>query len=195
MHNIFLIGLSGSGKSTIGRMLAERLGKPFIDIDALIEQTCGERISTIFARHGEDYFRDCESRLFARIVQEEHAAVVSTGGGIVVRPENRALLRGLGVSIYLSLDPKTALERLKLQQAQILAAGESPEIRPLLAKADPLAALQDLLATRAEWYGDAHYTCLTSGKSPEQVTQELIAMLVATGELSGIPPILRHLHV
>lgn len=195
MHNIFLIGLSGSGKSTIGRMLAERLGKPFIDIDALIEQACGERISTIFARHGEDYFRDCESRLFARTVQEEHAAVISTGGGIVVRPENRALLRGFGVSIYLSLDPETALEHLKLQHAETLAGGESPEIRPLLAREDPLAALQDLLATRAEWYEDAHYTCLTKGKSPEQVTQELIAMLIATGELSGGTPILRRLHV
>ncbi len=195
MHNIFLIGLSGSGKSTIGRMLAERLGKPFIDIDALIEQACGERISTIFARHGEDYFRDCESRLFARIVQEEHAAVIATGGGIVVRRENCALLRSHGVSIYLSLDPETALERLKLQHTQTLAGGESPEIRPLLAKPDPLAALQDLLTTRAEWYEDAHYTCLTSGKSPEQVAQELIAMLIATGELGGIPPILRHLRV
>ncbi|MFL5626395.1 MAG: 3-dehydroquinate synthase [Ktedonobacteraceae bacterium] len=195
MHNIYLIGLSGSGKSTIGHMLAARLGKPLIDIDALIEKECGERISTIFAQHGEDYFRDCESRLFAQVAQAGQSAVVAAGGGIVVRPENRALLRTSGLSIYLALDPETALVRLKLQHIRALEGGEVPEIRPLLAKPDPLAALQDLLATRAEWYGDAHYTCLTGGRTPEQVTQELIAMLIATGELGSMPPILRHLHV
>lgn len=195
MYNIYLIGISGSGKSSVGRMLAQRLGKPLIDIDALIEKECGERISTIFARHGEDYFRDCESRLFAQVAQAEQSAVIATGGGIVVRPENRALLRTSGLSIYLELDPETALARLKLQHSRALAGGEIPEIRPLLAKPDPLAALQDLLATRASWYEEAHYTCSTHDKSVERITQELVAMLIATGELGGIPPILRHLHV
>ncbi|MFL5697040.1 MAG: shikimate kinase, partial [Ktedonobacteraceae bacterium] len=67
MQNVFLIGLSGSGKSTVGGILAERLGKPLIDIDALIEKECAKPISTIFSQHGEDYFRSCESRIFTHI--------------------------------------------------------------------------------------------------------------------------------
>lgn len=195
MHTIFLIGLSGSGKSTIGRKLAERLGIPLIDIDALIEKECGERISTIFAERGEDYFRACESRLLARVAQKDQAAVIATGGGIVMRPENRALLRTHGVSIYLSVDPETALERLKRQQAAALADGVPPEIRPLLATTDALAALQNLLAIRAQWYEEARYTCSTRAKSAERITSEIIALLIATGELDGTAPMVRHLQV
>ncbi len=189
MHTIFLIGLSGSGKSTVGRMLAERLNAPFIDIDVLLEKECGERISTIFAQRGEDYFRDCESRLLAQAVQNEQGAVIATGGGIVLRPESRALLRSHGVSIFLSVDPQTALERLRHQGGAELA------IRPLLATADPLAALQDLLKKRSQWYEEARYTISTQARSVERITQEIIAQLIARGELDGGEPIVRRLHV
>src|SRR5437867_1568602 len=137
MHNIFLIGLSGSGKSTVGGILAERLSKPFYDIDVLIEKECGKPIPAIFAQDGEDYFRSCESHILAEIAQTEEDAVIATGGGIVTRPENRSLMRRQGVCIYLSVDPITAFERLKAQQAQALANGETPEIRPLLTGHDP----------------------------------------------------------
>src|SRR6266700_2747109 len=83
MHNIILIGLSGSGKSTVGRILAQRLDKPFFDLDALIESECGESVSAIFARYGEEYFRSCESRVLARVAQTEENAVIAAGGGIV----------------------------------------------------------------------------------------------------------------
>jgi len=69
MQNIFLIGLSGSGKSTVGRILAQRLGMPLYDIDALIQEECGESIATLFARYGEQYFRACESRALLKAVQ------------------------------------------------------------------------------------------------------------------------------
>src|SRR3989440_4002985 len=197
MQNVFLIGLSGSGKSTVGGILAERLGKPLIDIDALIEKECAKPISAIFSQHGEDYFRSCESRIFTHIAQARDSAVIATGGGIVTRPENRSILRELGVCIYLSVDPKTALERLTAQHTQALIDGKTPEVRPLLAGPDPLATLQNLLEARSDWYADAHFTCSTQGKSPERVAQEIIAMLISSGELIPDPPIVlvRRVHI
>src|SRR2546421_7803138 len=197
MQNVFLIGLSGSGKSTVGGILAERLGKPLIDIDALIEKECAKPISAIFSQHGEDYSRSCESRIFTHIAQARDRAVIATGGGIVTRPENRSILRERGVCIYLLVDPKTALERLTAQHTQALLDGKTPEVRPLLAGPDPLATLQNLLKARSYWYADAHFTCSTEGKSPERVAQEIIAMLISSGELSADPPIVlvRRVHI
>jgi len=198
MHNIFLTGLSGSGKSTVGRILAERLGKPLFDIDTLIEKECGTRIPAIFAHHGEDYFRTCESRILAKIAQTENAAVIATGGGIVTRPKNLALMRQQGTCVYLSVEPATALERLNLQRTSSAAeagSNESPEIRPLLAGPNPLKALQDLLRERLKRYEDAHYTCSTEGKSAERVAQEIIAMLIGAGEIAAEPPIVRRINV
>ncbi len=190
MHNIFLIGLSGSGKSTVGRILAQRLDKPFFDLDALIESECGEGVSAIFARYGEEYFRSCESRVLARVAQTEENAVIAAGGGIVTSTENRSLLRARGVCVYLSVDPETALERLNTQRTERLAQGESPEIRPLLAGSEPLKALQKLLLARSKWYEEAHFTCSTRSKSAERVAQEIIAMFISSGELVEEPHIL-----
>jgi shikimate kinase / 3-dehydroquinate synthase len=186
MHNIFLIGLSGSGKSTVGRTLAHKLNKPFFDLDALIEREFGEgaeSISAIFTRYGEEYFRSCESRVLAQIAQAEENAVIATGGGIVTKAENRSLMRTRGVCVYLLVDAETALERLNIQSADRLEKGEAPEIRPLLAGSDPLKALQRLLGDRTKWYEDAHFSCLTVNKSAERVAQEIIAMFISSGEL------------
>src|SRR5690349_17505698 len=167
--HLFLIGLSGSGKSTVGRILAHRLGKSLRDVDALIEKEYGERIPAIFARHGEDYFRALESRVLAQAVQEEDEAVIVTGGGIVARAENRVLLAQHGVRIFLHIDPHISLQRLRTQHEAELARGETPELRPLLSGPDPLATLQALLTTRLPWYQEAELTCSTAGKSAEQV--------------------------
>ena len=197
MHNIFLIGLSGSGKSTVGRILAHKLNKPFFDLDALIERECGESISTIFARFGEGYFRSCESRVLAKIAQTEENAVIATGGGIVTKEENRSLMRTRGVCVYLQADPETVLERLHTQSVERLKRGELPEIRPLLAGSDPLKALQQLLGDRSKWYEDAHFTCSTEGKSAERVAEKIIAMFISSGELVEEPHNLfvRHINV
>ena len=197
MHNIFLIGLPGSGKSTIGRILAQRLNKPFFDIDVLIERECGEHISTIFEHYGEQYFRSCESRLLAQVVQSEENAVVATGGGVITKAENRSLIRSRGVSVYLMVDPQTALDRLNRQHHEKQAQGEVPEIRPLLIGSDPLKSLRTLLQDRSIWYEDAHFTCSTLNKSTQQVAQEIIAMFISSGELVGEPPILdvQRIHV
>ncbi len=186
MHNIFLIGLSGSGKSTVGRILAHKLNKPFFDLDALIERECcegAESISAIFTRYGEEYFRLCESRVLAQIAQAAENAVIATGGGIVTKAENRLLMRTRGVCVYLLVEAEAALERLNIQSAERLEKGDSPEIRPLLAGPDPLKVLQQMLGDRSRWYEDAHFSCLTVGKSAERVAQEIVAMFISSGEL------------
>ena len=195
MHTIFLLGLSGSGKSTVGRILAERLGKPLFDIDALIEKESDKRIATIFAQQGEEHFRTLETSVLTRVASTEQSAVIATGGGIVMQRENLTLMRQHGVCIYLSVEPATALQRLLSQQATAQVNAISPEIRPLLAGSDPLTNLQNLLATRAERYEDAHFTCSTEGKDEEQVAQEIIAMLISSGEMSGIIPLVRRIQV
>src|SRR6266702_3347815 len=104
MKHLFLIGPSGSGKSTVGRLLASQLGRPLLDIDMLIEQEAGQSIPAIFARGGEDEFRACESRALANAVLTPTAAVIATGGGIVTRAENRALMSEQGTRGYLQSD-------------------------------------------------------------------------------------------
>lgn len=176
-------------------MLAGRLGKPFLDTDVLIEQECGERIPVIFARHGEEYFRTCESRMLAHAVQTPEGAIVATGGGIVVRPENRSLMAEHGIGVFLSVEPTVAVQRLHAQQEQLVAHGKLPQVRPLLAGPDPLASLQSLLAARSAWYEEADFTCSTQNKNTERVVQEIIAMLIGSSELDPLAPIVRHVQV
>ena len=193
MRHIFLIGLSGSGKSTVGRLLERDLGMPLLDIDALIEEECGERIPTIFARHGEEYFRSCESLLLDRVTRTKSGAIISTGGGIVTRAQNRALMAERGVRVYLHVEPALALRRLQAQLELAIAQNTVFEVRPLLAGPDPLASLQHLLSARASWYQEAELVCSTLNKSARQVAREIIAMLNSAGELETIAPIVRHI--
>src|SRR5947209_16649198 len=141
MQNIFLIGLPGSGKSTVGHILAERLGQPFLDVDTLIEEEYGERVPTLYTRYGEDYFRDCESRVLAKAASMTDGAVIATGGGIVMREENRTLMAERGIRVFLRVSPQTALQRLQAQQTALLTTGALPETRPLLARPNSLANL------------------------------------------------------
>ena len=195
MTCIFLTGLSGSGKSNVGRILAQRLNKPFLDTDVLIEEECGERIAAIFEHHGEDYFRACESRVLAQAAQTAGGAIIATGGGIVMRAENRALMDEQGERIYLEVEPAIALERLKAQQTAALAHGETPEVRPLLAGPDLLASLNAQLEARSAWYESAELRFSIQDKSAEHVAQEIIAVLIGSGKLDEVPPIIRHVNV
>lgn len=195
MRHIFLIGLSGSGKSTVGRLLAQQLGRPLLDVDALIEEEYGERISAIFARHGEEFFRSLESQILAQAVCEAADAIIVTGGGIVVKPENRALMQQHGVRVFMQVDPHVALARLFAQHAREHEQGLTPELRPLLSGPDPLANLQRLLATREAWYKEANYLCSTHGKRAEQVAMEITTMLNSSTLGENVAPIVRHVHV
>ncbi len=178
MRHIFLVGPSGSGKSTVGRLLAQHLQVPFLDSDALIEAECGERVAAIFARHGEPYFRIQESQALANAVQTTpDGAVIATGGGAVVREENRVLMGRYGIRIWLQVDATLAFERLHTQYRAELAQKRTPEIRPLLTGSEPLLALRTLTAARMPFYREAEIVCDTTGKDGEQVVQEISAML------------------
>jgi 3-dehydroquinate synthase len=197
MRHIFLIGLSGSGKSTVGRLLAQELQLPFLDTDALVEAESGERIPALFAQHGEAYFRDCESRALATAINTTpNGAVIATGGGIVLRQENRDLMVQHGVRVWLQIDPEGALERLQAQHTAELARGLVPEIRPLLAGTDPLTALHALLTTRTQLYQEAEIVCDTTYKSGEQVAQEIVARMQDSNLFEvTVTPIVRRIHI
>lgn len=196
MRNLFLIGLSGSGKSTVGRLLAQRLGLPLLDTDALVEEEQGERIPTLFSRYGEAYFRLCESRALTHVIATyPQGAIIATGGGIVTQSENRVAMAEHGICIYLQIEPQFALQRLQAHHIVALAQGAVPEERPLLSGPHPLTTLQQLLLARSQWYEEAKYTCLVQDKSAERVTQEILAMLINSGELDGLAPIMRRVHI
>ncbi len=140
--NVYLIGLMGAGKTTIGRKLAKLLFLDFIDTDQLLEERTGVSISHIFEIEGESGFRDRESKLLAEI-SSGRPAVISTGGGIILRPENRRIIRKHGRVIYLRASLNVLWKRLKHCQS-----------RPLLQTADPKARLTQLLTERDPLYAD-----------------------------------------
>ncbi|MFO1322630.1 MAG: shikimate kinase [Burkholderiales bacterium] len=138
--NLFLVGLPGAGKSTLGRQLARRLAKRFVDADAELEQRLGVSIPTIFEIEGEAGFRDREEATLAELTRMD-GIVLSTGGGAVLRPANRLRLRENGTVLYLHAEPTTLWSRIRHSRN-----------RPLLQTADPLARLAELYAQRDGLY-------------------------------------------
>ncbi len=147
MNNLVLVGFSCSGKTTVGRVLARRLGLQFVDTDRLIEHTARRSIPAIFRDDGEEAFRAFEREAVRRVCCQSRQ-VISTGGGAWIDLENRALLACENLVVHLRVRPATVVERLK--------ASHSGRPRPLLDAPDPLARVTDLMAERAEAYADAH---------------------------------------
>jgi shikimate kinase len=139
-HNIFLVGMPGAGKTTVGRQLARRLHRSFIDADHEIEARTGVRIPLIFDIEGEQGFRDREAKVIAELATESNL-VVATGGGAVLRPENRAAIKQGGTVIYLHAVPRLLFERTRLDPN-----------RPLLQVADPMGKIEELFAQRDPLY-------------------------------------------
>lgn len=129
MDNIILIGFMGAGKTTVGRMLAEERGMAFVDTDERIVKEQGKSIPDIFAEQGEPYFRDLETDLLRRMQTDTKNAVVSVGGGMPVREENRELLRSLGCVIYLSASKQTILGRVENDGSRPMLSGDDLEKR------------------------------------------------------------------
>ena len=141
-----LVGLPGSGKSTVGRQLSRRLDLPFIDADAAIESRLGCSIREFFEREGEDRFRDLETETLDQLTRQ-HPGVLSTGGGVVLRPANRQMLRERTLVFYLRATPEEIYRRLR-----------HDKVRPLLQVNDPLARLRDLMDQRDPLYREvAHH--------------------------------------
>jgi shikimate kinase/3-dehydroquinate synthase len=162
--NIILTGFMGTGKSSVARELARLLGRKIIDVDAEIEKK-GMPITEIFKTHGEPYFRDMESTLLKEL-SGARQVIISTGGGIVLRAENRGLLKKIGIVICLTASPET-----------ILARTSKTTERPLLQVPDPLGTINDLLAARDACYRDADLMIATDGKNPREVAEEILEKL------------------
>lgn len=165
MNHLFLTGFMGAGKSTVGPLVAARFGQPFVDLDALIEAREGLSIPAIFEARGEAGFRDAEHAALASLATAP-ATVVATGGGVVLREENRALLRRLGTVVYLAVTPEESLARI--------GGGEG---RPLLAGRG-IDAAREIMAVRAGLYEScADVRVDTVGSSAGEVVAEVVARM------------------
>jgi shikimate kinase len=170
---IALVGLPGSGKSTVGRQLARRLGLPFTDTDHAIEQRIGCSIREFFEREGEAAFRDIEEAVIDELAHAD-SGVLATGGGAVRRPANREHLRANGHVIYLRSTPEELFRRLRHDTN-----------RPLLQVADPLARLRALYEERDPLYRETAHFVIETGR-PSVPT--LVNMIVMQLEMAGIIP-------
>ncbi|MGH2458490.1 MAG: shikimate kinase [Chloroflexota bacterium] len=166
--NIVLIGFSGTGKSSVGRLLADRLDWPFIDTDDLIVERFGKAIGAVFRDQGEAAFRAAERDAVA-IACAGARRVISLGGGAPVDPDNRARLGDRNLVVRLDALPETIFDRL--------TRGRSGEERPMLAGADPLARIRALLEARTEAYAIADLTVDTEGRTTDDVVGTILQWL------------------
>ena len=175
-HNVFLIGPMGSGKTAVGRQLARMLRAPFVDSDAEIEARTGAEIALIFEKEGEPGFREREREVLEQLTQLE-PVVLSTGGGAILRPENRDYLRTRGAVVYL----RTSVA----QQASRVRPGRQ---RPLLSGVDPATKLAELMAIREPLYsGTADITIPTDERKVRAVAEHILRELQARGWRPAVP--------
>jgi len=170
---LVLVGMMGSGKSSIGRRLATRLGLPFVDADAEIEAASGVTIEEIFARDGEAKFRDCERRILARLL-DQPTHILASGGGAFMDEGTRALIAQRAISVWLRAD-------LDLLMARVGRRGH----RPLLKTEDPRAVLAALMARRNPVYSQADLHIDTVDGPPEITVERVLAAL--TDHLARAP--------
>ena len=164
-RSLYLVGMMGSGKSSTGRPLAEKLGYGFVDSDSVIAQLAGCSIPEIFQRDGEAGFRKLETQVLSAI-SEHHSLVVATGGGVVTRSENWGVMHQ-GIVIWLDVEREQLLKRLE--------ADSTP--RPLLQEADPAQALDRILNARRPQYGEADLTVVIEEETPDVVADGILQLL------------------
>lgn len=164
MKRIVLMGFMGAGKTTVGKCLAKALSCDFIDTDERIETEQGRKISEIFAKDGEAAFRDMETDLLKRLLEVDGDFVLSIGGGMPVREENRSLLRKIGTVIYLKTSKEEIIRRL---------SGDTS--RPLLQGGALEEKITALMSAREDIYIEtAHREVPTDGKQPQELAREII---------------------
>ena len=164
-RNLYLVGMMGSGKTSTGRPLAQRLEYGFVDADAVIEQAAGCTIPEIFERDGENGFRDLETQVLSAISQR-HSLVVATGGGAVTRPENWGAMHQ-GIVIWLDVKQDQLLKRLEQD--------DTP--RPLLQEQDPSQALESLLTARRPMYAESDLTVVIDSEPADEVADGILNLL------------------
>lgn len=168
--NIVLVGFSGTGKTVVGRLLAARLKRSFVDMDTAIADRLGESIPGIFARYGEGRYRDEERLLVGELVSQK-GLVIAAGGGTVLDDKNYRLLTESGVVVALRARPETIQKRL-----------EGEEMRALLQGADPLARIRELKAARRHVHDKIPLQVRTDELSPAQVVDKIIAVVGVSAE-------------
>ncbi|QDL92913.1 shikimate kinase [Paroceanicella profunda] len=174
-RTLVLVGIMGAGKSSVGQVLADRLGAPFTDSDHEIEAAAGMSVQEIFQHFGEPYFRAGETRVIDRLLTGT-PRVLATGGGAFIQPPTRALIRAKGVSLWLRVSLDVVFERIKGKPG-----------RPLLAGADPRGALGRLMALRDPIYAEADMVVDSlGGEGHQQAASRILAHLAARD--ATLPP-------
>ncbi len=163
--NIILTGFMGTGKSTVGRLLAQRLQRPFLDMDKLIEERAGRPISAIFADEGENGFRDLERRLVEEL-SGRSGLVIATGGGVVLNPDNVRDFARTGLLVCLDASPQRILERVAHETHRPLLAGPCREKR-----------VKELLQARRKAYESVAFHVDTNELTPVEVSERILARL------------------
>lgn len=163
---IFLIGYRGSGKTTVGPLVARRLGWQFVDADVLLEARAGRSIAAIFATDGERAFRDLESATLAELADRENV-VVSTGGGVILRPENRERLSTRGFVAWLDAPAELLWQRMQSDP-------KTANNRPNLTATGGLHEVKELLAAREPLYRAAAHASFPADQSPEWLADAIV---------------------
>jgi len=167
--NIVIAGFMGTGKSTVAKQLARKLKMEFVDMDQVIEENKGMSIADIFARYGEDYFRQQENKLVKELSQRENM-VIATGGGTLLSSDNAKILSQKGEIICLYADPTTIYNRIK-----------SKNNRPLLREENVLESINQLLKVRKKIYDNIKLKIDTSDLSIKEVVERIIELLKGKG--------------
>ena len=170
---IVLVGMMGAGKTTVGRRLAARLGRHFVDSDEEVEKAAGMSIEDIFATRGEADFRAGEVRVIARLLKEPDV-VIGTGGGAFMNPETRASVKSSAISVWIKADFELLFARVQRRSN-----------RPLLRTANPRQTLQDLIDKRYPTYAEADVTVISSDVPQDTVAGEVIEALIAHLDVSN----------
>ncbi len=164
MGNIVLVGFMGSGKTTVGKLISEQTGMPLLDMDSIIVERAGKSINEIFAEEGEPHFRQLERELVKELAATE-GNVISTGGGIVLNPDNIADFEKTSLVVCLLVDAETVLDRVRHDTSRPLLAG------------DKEAKILELLASRKSLYESITHKIDTSGRpSPHPTAEEIIEL-------------------
>lgn len=169
-EHIYLTGFRGTGKTSVGTLLARSLGRTVVDLDGVVAANAGKSIREIFLNGGEDAFRELESSALESVAKAENA-VISLGGGAILRDANRTVIRSTGTCFWLHCDAETIAQRLQQDEVSV-------EQRPALTQLDELEEIRELLKARHALYQDAaDYRIDTAGKTIDQVTQQIIDCL------------------
>lgn len=169
--HLLLIGYRGSGKSGVGKLLSELLDRDFIDTDIAIETNAGKTIAEIFAEVGEEGFRDLESNQIASLDSLKELAIISLGGGAILRPKNRRCIRNLGKTVWLQATPETIFERISNDET-------TQSRRPKLSKLSDRDEIRSILEMRVPWYKEvADLAVSTDGLAMERVAKTIVDWL------------------